>query len=123
VLSQVKARLEVVEGATADLRVRTVLEERVQALAESKGDAQLLEAQLNATAEALKTAVEEVRPLLLFEVVRSLLLVVKVRILAACRRDEILPARQRGVILTACRRDMRSLLLVEESRSFLSSKR
>lgn len=60
-MNDVKDRLEALERATADLRVRTVLEERVQALAETKGDAALLAAQLQATREALKHAVQEVR--------------------------------------------------------------
>jgi hypothetical protein len=56
----VRARLEAMERAAAELRVRTVLEERVQALAESKGDAALLFAQLAATGDALRSAVQEV---------------------------------------------------------------
>lgn len=60
-MNDVKERLEALERATADLRVRTVLEERVHALAETKGDAALLSAQLQATREALKNAVQEVR--------------------------------------------------------------
>lgn len=60
-MGDVKARLEAMERAAAELRVRTILEERVQALAESKGDAAALGAQLAATRDALKTAVQEVR--------------------------------------------------------------
>ena len=60
-MREVAERLARLEGATADLRVRTVLEEQVQALALTKGDARDFTAQLSRMDGALRGLVEDLR--------------------------------------------------------------
>jgi len=60
-MPEIADRLEILEKTTAELRVRTVLEEQVQKLAETKGDAAVFTAQLNELSFALRRLVDEVR--------------------------------------------------------------
>jgi hypothetical protein len=60
-MPEIADRLETLEKTTGELRVRTVLEEQVQRLAETKGDASVFTAQLNELSFALRRLVDEVR--------------------------------------------------------------